>query len=229
MPGALIIGNSDGIGLELSRLLLDAGWHVVGISRSDCCISNDRYTHQRGNVRDQDYVSLVSTVWSQLPERQVCVYCAGIAEPFEPETMSSEVDVFRVNLVGLVATAEAVIPQMVRTGAGHFVGLSSQADKVVGLSAPSYAASKAGISSYLHGLALALRKRGVHVTNVRFGFVDTKLSKSKLRPFMISKQKAAALVVRCLKRRPIRYAYPRRMALLLSLLRWGPRLRIWAS
>ena len=44
--------------------------------------------------------------------------------------------------------------------------------------APSYSASKAGLSSWLGGLALALRPRGVHVTNVRLGFVDTKMAKA---------------------------------------------------
>jgi hypothetical protein len=43
--------------------------------------------------------------------------------------------------------------------------------------APSYHASKAGSSNYLGGLASALKTKGVHVTNVRFGFVDTKMAK----------------------------------------------------
>lgn len=31
---ALIIGNSDGIGLALTSALLKLGWNVIGISRS---------------------------------------------------------------------------------------------------------------------------------------------------------------------------------------------------
>jgi NAD(P)-dependent dehydrogenase (short-subunit alcohol dehydrogenase family) len=42
--------------------------------------------------------------------------------------------------------------------------------------APGYGASKAGMTMYLRGLALALRPHGVDVTTVRFGFVDTKMA-----------------------------------------------------
>lgn len=31
---ALIVGNSDGIGLALTRRLIDGGWQVTGLSRS---------------------------------------------------------------------------------------------------------------------------------------------------------------------------------------------------
>jgi NAD(P)-dependent dehydrogenase (short-subunit alcohol dehydrogenase family) len=31
---ALIVGNSDGIGLALTRRLLGEGWRVTGVSRS---------------------------------------------------------------------------------------------------------------------------------------------------------------------------------------------------
>ncbi len=49
------------------------------------------------------------------------------------------------------------------------------------------------------------------------------------RPFLISAERAAELVERCLRKKPIRFTYPLRMAALLWLARWGPRLRIWAS
>jgi short-subunit dehydrogenase len=61
-----------------------------------------------------------------------------------------------------------VIPWMVKRGKGHFIGLSSVADELLSPEAPSYHASKAGFSNYLEGLALAVRTKGVHITNVRF-------------------------------------------------------------
>jgi NAD(P)-dependent dehydrogenase (short-subunit alcohol dehydrogenase family) len=95
----------------------------------------------------------------------------------------------RVNFEAMVSCAAVVIPAMVRAREGHFVGLSSIGDGVSS-DAPAYAASKAGVSSYLAGLALALRPMGVFVTNVRFGFVDTKMAKSPVKPWMISVDQA---------------------------------------
>jgi short-subunit dehydrogenase len=45
---------------------------------------------------------------------------------------------------------------MVKRGQGHFIGISSFADKLLSAGAPSYHASKAGFSNYLMNLALAL-------------------------------------------------------------------------
>ena len=105
--------------------------------------------------------------------------------------LSGEPRVFGVNLLGGVETAAIVLPSMIGAGHGHFVGLSSIGDGV-SREAPSYSASKAGLSSYLEGMALALRPRGVRVTNLRLGFVDTKMAKAKVRPFMMTTERACA-------------------------------------
>jgi NAD(P)-dependent dehydrogenase (short-subunit alcohol dehydrogenase family) len=150
-----------------------------------------------------------------LGELDVCVYCAGVGEFLDLETMAAERLVFETNLLGAVATAQSVIPVMVRAGRGHFIGLSSQGDAVIDSGAPSYAASKAGLTSYLEGLALACRRRGVSVTNLRLGFVDTKMAKAQVRPFMLSPAQAAERIRYCIRKRPMRDTFPRRMAVLL--------------
>ncbi len=134
----------------------------------------------------------------------------------------------RVNLVGAVETASAVIPPMLSAGAGHFVALSSLGDGV-SPEAPSYAASKAGLSSYLGGLALRLRSRGVRVTNVRLGFVDTKMAKSPVRPMMMSVERATDIVMESLTRRSARWSAPAPMALLMFALRCVTAVRLWLA
>ncbi len=229
MPGALIIGSSDGIGLALTELLLAKGWRVSGLSRSATPIDHEQFTGHIADVRDDAFPAAVRDAWAALEDSSTCIYCVGIGELLDPESMKPERAVFEVNLIGAVAVAQQLVPRMVRRGHGHFIALSSQADTFVDHNAPSYGASKAGLSSYLHGLALAVRKRGVAITNLRFGFVDTKMATSEVRPFMITREQAARRVWRCMNRRPIRDTYPKRMAALLWLLRWGPRVRIWLS
>jgi len=68
--------------------------------------------------------------------------------------------------------------------------------------------SKAGFSSYLGSLALALKLKGVHVTNVRFGFVDTKMAKSNPKPFVMRVEKAADHLETCIRKK--QPAIPRR-------------------
>lgn len=210
----------------MARRLLGRDWTVIGVARRASDITHERYRHVIADVCTAEYrATLVDALGTAVPD--VCIYMAGIGKELDLRDLSGEAAVFTTNLVGAVVTGEVVIPRMLEARGGHFVGLSSQADAMTDGSAPSYAASKAGLSSYLEGLARACRPHGVAVTNIRFGFVDTAMSSGSMRPFMISADRAAELVDRCLERRPIRYTYPWRMAALLWLLRFGRRLVFW--
>ena len=227
---ALVIGASSGIGEAVARRLVAAGWTVVGVARREAAIEGAGYHHVIADVRAADYRDALVGVVERFGTPEVCVYAAGIGVVLEVGEMAREAEVFATNLVGAVVTAEVVVPRMVARGAGHFVGLSSQADRLIASETPSYSASKAGMSSYLEGLGLACRPHGVAVTNVRFGFVDTAMSRDQgIRPFLISAERAAVVVERCLARRPIRCTYPWRMAALVWLVGLGRRLRVWLS
>ena len=204
---ALMVGNSDGIGLETTRRLLTAGWNITGISRSASSISNPHYKHRIADVSHSTYTEILEEL---LPESTVdlCIYFAGIGELLNPLNMNNEPKIIEVNLTGMVKTAAIVIPQMVRNGNGHFIGISSFADELISAEAPSYHASKAGFSNYLRGLALALKPKGVYVSNVRFGFVDTKMAKGKIKPFMISVEKAVDHIEHCIAKKPVNYSAP---------------------
>jgi short-subunit dehydrogenase len=225
VPSAVVVGASVGIGAAVVRRLIADGWTVVGFARRDASFSHDRYRHVIADVRSPDFRGKLAAV----EPFDVCIYAAGIGHILEWDDFTHEADVFTTNLVGVAIAAEVVLPRMIAAKAGHFIGLSSQADRWIDDSAPSYAGSKAGMSSYLEGLALACRKHGVHVTNVRFGFVDTEMAKADVKPFMITADRAAALVVKCIAKKPIRYTYPWRMSALLWLGGIPRRLRIWLS
>ena len=134
---AVLIGNSDGIGLATTRELLRLGWDVRGISRSRSPIDNPSYKHVVADVRDPAYTGILKSVLAGIATLDVCIYCAGVGELLDPSDMNKESDIFEVNLMGLVRTASCVIPMMVRRGGGHFVGLSSVADEVLSPDAPS--------------------------------------------------------------------------------------------
>lgn len=224
MPSALIIGASTGIGLALAKRLLEAGWTVTGLARRPG-LEAAGYRHVIADVRAADYRETLAAI----EVADVCVYSTGIGEELDLAAPVHEADVFATNLTGLAITVEVVLPKFIAAKRGHLIGISSQADRLIDKGAPSYAASKAGMSSYLEGLALACRAHGVAVTNVRFGFVDTAMAKSDVKPFMITADRAARVIERCIAKRPIRKTVPLRMAAVLWLVRWGARLRILVS
>jgi short-subunit dehydrogenase len=221
---ALLIGNSDGIGLATTKELLKRGWKITGISRSASPIENPSYEHIVAEVQDDEYPGRLKSALEKGEPVDLCVFCAGIGEMLDLSSMEAEAEILNVNLLGMVKTASCVIPLMVERGKGHFIGLSSVADEMLSPEAPSYHASKAGFSNYLEGLALALRRKGVHVSNVRFGFVDTKMAKGDVKPFMMGVERAAGHLLSCIEKKPIRYTAPWFVIPLVKFRRWMLRL-----
>lgn len=221
---AIFVGNSDGIGLATTRRLLSKGWNIIGLSRSESPLTSPTYQHRVVDVSDGAYAGLINEFGAS-GEIDLCIYFAGIGGPLDPLNMTTEAQVIDVNLTGMVRTAAGVVPHMVRRGRGQFIGLSSLADELTSAEAVSYCASKAGFSSYLRSLALALKPKGVAVTNIRFGFVDTKMAKSPYKPFMMSVEKAVDHVERCIAKKPARYSAPWIMLPLLKALKVVTTLR----
>ncbi len=210
---AVLIGNSDGIGLAMTRRLLERGFAVTGVSKSPSVISHNAYRHVVLNVSSADYGARLDAA---LPSGRIrlCVYCAGIGDHFSMDALPQDVATLDVNLMGLARTVERILPRMAADGHAVLAGLSSLADIVPSRIAPAYAASKAGMTYYLEGLADAVRSTGVSVVNVRLGFVDTKMAKAPWKPWVISADEAAARILQSLLqgRPPTRVNIPRRAA-----------------
>jgi short-subunit dehydrogenase len=220
---ALLVGNSDGIGLVTTRRLLNSGWNIIGISRSQSPIADDAYQHHIADVSDEEYPGLLEKITGDSPI-DLCIYFVGIGELLNPLDMSGEPKIIDVNLVGMVKTASAIIPGMIKNGKGHFIGLSSVADELISAEAPSYHASKAGFSNYLNGLGRAVKSKGVFVTNVRFGFVDTKMAKGDFKPFMMTVDKTVDHLEVCLCKKPANYTAPKIVIPLIKFRKWMMKL-----
>ncbi len=205
----LVIGCSDGIGLAAVKMLLDRNEEVIGVSRSAVEIEHPRYRHFVLDVTSPEYPELLQLILAEQPDLRTVVHCAGVGSGFDPRDFSGELACFRTNLHSVAETAAAFVPAWIQGGrGGHLVALSSLADHLIISDSPSYSASKAGLSSYLRGLGLALRVEGIAITNVRFGFVDTKMGKAKVRPFLITAERAARVVLRSLETRVPVVSYP---------------------
>ena len=216
----LIVGCSDGIGLGTARKLVADGWQVVGLSRSGSPLEHPAYHHEVLDVARPGYRERLAEIARARGPFDACLYCAGIGADCDLANLDHDLRVFQVNLMAAVETAAELLPAMVHARRGHFVVLSSQADALIAPSNPSYAASKAALSSYFEAVALAAWPSGVRVTNIRFGFVDTKMARAPVRPFLRSVDWAVKVVRRALDRGAIRVTRPRRLVPLVGLLRW---------
>jgi short-subunit dehydrogenase len=233
----LIIGNSDGIGAAVTRALVACGDRVVGISRSPSPLGAAGPRHVIHDVASPLLGELLRLLLEEEGGKEpakeggfdACIYCAGIGSQLTLPDLSNESRVFDVNLTGMVRTFEVLAPYWIERGKGHFIGLSSLADDIYSTDAPSYSASKAGFSNYLLSMGLKLRSQNVFVTNIRFGFVDTKMAKSPRRPLMMTADQAAKHVLRCLDQRPLQLSVPKAVGAVAHALRLAQSLRIWTT
>ena len=213
---AVIVGNSDGIGLGFTRRLLREGWHVYGLSRSASPIEHGRYRHRVIDVVADEFPAELTKSLDSVPA--LFVYCAGIGNTLRLDAMQKDLEVFEVNLMGLVRALGIVLPVLVKQRRGHIMVLSSQADRLVSSGTPSYSASKSAVSSFVEGVALAVRRSGVAISNIRFGFVDTKMAKAPSTPLIMSVEQAVEYLMYCIHKKPVRLTRPRLLAVMITMI-----------
>ena len=81
---------------------------------------------------------------------------------------------FETNFYGPLLTARAFVPVIERNGGGHILNVHSVLSWI-GL-AGSYSASKAAVWSQTNSLRLDLKPRGIGVTGLHVGYVDTDMA-----------------------------------------------------
>ena len=150
---------------------------------------------------------------------------AGVAEPSGgvAANPAGVERMTRVNFLGVVETFAAVLPGMLARGRGHLAAVSSIAAFKGLPGSAGYCATKAAVKTYCEALRIELRPRGVAVTCVCPGFVETAMTAAN--PDMlwpVTADAAAARIARALRRRPAVYSFPTRMRLLIELTRWLP-------
>ena len=229
----VITGASSGIGRALA-IELGARGHLLGLiarrerelretvelvaARGGTAIAATADVGDRPALRDA-----FQTLESANGPTRVLVANAGFGAPtrLNPLNIEDVERTFRVNVMGVVYSIEAVLPGMLQAGDGQLVAISSLA-ALKGLPGESaYCASKAAVNAYMEGLRIELRSRGVAVTTVLPGFVDTAITPmdAAATPFMISAETAARKIARVIDRRKSGVvAFPGRMAALTTLL-----------
>ena len=173
-----------------------------------------------------------ASVRNQLGPIDLVFANAGVGKPtlLDPINIADVEDMVRVNLMGVVYTLSAALPEMLTRKSGHLVAVSSLAG-YRGLPGESaYCASKAAVNVYLDGLRAHLRGTGVQVTTACPGFVKTPMTATNTfhMPGLMTAEAAASRIVRAVKRGRKVYNFPWRVHLMVKLSRWLPdRLINW--
>ena len=176
----LITGASSGIGKATARLLLCQGWKVIAAARTTESMSDLRESGAEVlplDITDIDSRQLlVRQINQQFGALDALVNNAGFGEVGPLETMSIQTaqNLFDVNVFGLMALTQMLLPEMRKRGKGRVVNLSSIAGRFVTPGAGWYGASKFALEALSDALRLELHQFGIKVVIIEPGLISTR-------------------------------------------------------
>jgi NAD(P)-dependent dehydrogenase (short-subunit alcohol dehydrogenase family) len=175
----LITGASSGIGFATAHQLLDRGWRVFAAARR---LDAMEALRSRGaevlplDLADQESrVQLADVISCRVGALDALVNNAGYGETGPVETMPIERAraMFEVNVFGLIALTQLLLPSMRERRRGRIVNLSSIAGRFVTPGAGWYGASKHALEGISDALRLELHSFGLQVVLVEPGLIRT--------------------------------------------------------
>ncbi|MCL1630156.1 SDR family NAD(P)-dependent oxidoreductase [Roseibaca sp. V10] len=156
---------------------------------------------------------------------------AGRSEDGRRETPAISANVIATNLLGATLPALKAAERMSIAGRGHIVFISSLAAFGPLADAPSYSASKAGVTAFARALREDLAESGVAVSVVHPGHIATPQTARHVGalPGLMTADAAAACIWATIAKKRAEIAFPRHLRLgqwLLSVLPWRLQARI---
>lgn len=232
---AIIIGASSGFGAALARELAGHGYdlglfsrrldRLQAVAEDVNALGRQAFVHQHDVCQTEQVPAIFQKAVRELGGLDLFIYNAGTMFPQDPDNYDSAQDqeVLQVNLVGAAAWLAPVAERFARAGGGHIVGVGSIAGERGRRGLPAYAASKAGLHTYLEGLRNRVSRHGVTVTTLKPGQMETDMlaNAAKVRS-PIAVERAAKLAWNAIDAKKQVAYIPARWALVGLLIRHIP-------
>jgi NAD(P)-dependent dehydrogenase (short-subunit alcohol dehydrogenase family) len=174
----IVTGGSQGIGAGLVAGYRQEGWAVVATARTIEPSDDPEILAVEADITDRSGPDLVVHEALQRYGRvDTLVNNAGvyIGKPFTDYTERDFEAVLGVNVTGFFRLTQRVIGEMLNSGGGHVVNVSTTLVDYADSSAPSVLTSltKGGIAAATRSLAIEYATRGIRVNAVSPGVIQT--------------------------------------------------------
>lgn len=190
----IITGAGSGIGAATVARLLQEGATVAAFDISaeglaaTAAAADDAGTAKRLTTavldisREADVITAVDAAVTELGGLEVLVNVAAVqtCSHTHETTLEDWNRTLAVNLTGTFLMTRQALPALLESGRGVVVNFTSTAATFAHPYMAAYAASKGGVLSFTHSLALEYSKQGLRAINIQPGGVSTALANSTL-------------------------------------------------
>lgn len=232
MQNAIVIGATSGIGEQIAKFLVKDGFHVVITGRRQELLEEIKATNPEAYITKQFDVQNIEScervfqeIVSELKEIHLIVHTSGVGYENPELDWKKEEDTIKTNVLGATRIYDLAFNLFKEQGFGHLVSISSIASLRGSRFSPSYFASKAYQVNYLESLYFKSKevKGGkVFITDVRPGFVDTRMALGDDIFWMASLEKASRQIYKAIKRKKRRVYISKRWILIAWVLKIVP-------
>jgi short-subunit dehydrogenase len=210
----IIVGASSGIGYEIAYKYATNGNKVGITGRRENLLNElkEKLPEQiftsvfdvMGNENQQKIQQLIN----ELGGLDILIYNTGYGDVSKELNFEIENTTTRTNVNGFVEIVSYAFNYFVQQGYGQ-IAITSSVASVRGNSwAPAYSASKSFMSNYAEGLNIKAKrlKKDIVITDLRPGFINTKMAKGNKQFWVAPKEKAAAQIISAIEKKK-RIAY----------------------
>lgn len=183
---AVVTGANRGIGQAMALGLAEAGAEIVGLNRSSSPVEiqaqvaslGRRFLHIQCDLVEASVERLqkiIDHVVTEMGRLDILVNNAGII-PRTPAIEYSEADwdaVLQINLKAVFFLSQAAAKEMTKQGGGKIIHVGSVLSFQGGITVPSYAAAKHGISGITRAMANEWAKHNINVNTIAPGYIET--------------------------------------------------------
>lgn len=180
IKNVLVTGASNGIGLALTKKLLNEGMNVIAVTRSGqiADFNHPNLAIIQGDISNEESIKNAAEKLGNLGIKLDClVNNAGVGLDLADEVPTADLmkATFATNTTGTVLFTEASLEYLAEGGQIIFLSTAMALLRNVGPSAPAYRMSKAAINVYAIMLSQRLVSKNIRVTPLHPGWVQTRM------------------------------------------------------
>lgn len=226
MKRIVIVGATSGMGLEVARLALRAGWRVGAAGRRTDRLevlraeAPEQVEIRQMDVTDPAAPEQLATLIERLGGMDIYLHSSGIGFRNEALDPAIELATARTNAEGFIRMVTAAYTYFRSHGGGQIAVISSIAGTKGLGAAPAYSATKRLQNTYIDALAQLARMQRARIrfTDIRPGFVDTPLlAADGGYPMLMPADRVARSIFRAIVRGRRRVVIDGRFAVLVFL------------